>query len=325
MIKRLCMLGGYYKRTQNMTRSGLKIISALALALTLIGANPSGSAQAAPGSANFFNFLVAAIPSADYVCTGEYMSFTVSISKQLISRPGDTGSRFGEIRDVYVVPHIGDTNVVSTIDTYVKIGSETFNSPTSARVWFKAGLNPGRTTLQFSSDISHFFMGNYEQIYENAHDHAESPLLPIEVRDCGYKVLTLYQQPAGEFGVLTGTTTEIQLDKVSPTHFVGTTDFPLAFSNLFVYGCLFKVLIELPMVAFSADLLGERGERLVLNITFQKYKITSSTTGKCDTGVSQSGESIGGTWPVIFPAEGGVRTYYTPYSTYLIIVTRVRE
>lgn len=323
MINRLRWFVDWHKSMQNLTRFGLRILAALAL--LLVGANPSGSAQAAPGSPNFFTFLVNAIPSADYVCTGEYMYFTVSISKQLISRPGDTGSRLGEIRDVYVVPHIGDTDVISTIDTAVQIGSAAVNSPTSARLWFKAGLNPGRTTLQFSSDISHFFMGNYEQIYENAHDHAESPLLPIEVRDCGYKVLTIFQMPAGEFGMLTATTTEIQLDKVSRTHFVGTTDFPLAYSNLFVYGCWFKVLVELPMVAYSADLLGERGERLVLNFTVQKYKITSSATGVCDTGVSQSYETSPGTWPVIFPAEGGVRTYYTPYWTYLIIVTRVSE
>jgi hypothetical protein len=86
---------------QNLTRFGLRILAALAL--LLVGANPSGSAQAAPGSGNFVIFLVTAIPSADYVCTGDYIYFTVTISKQLISRPGDTGSRFGVLVSILKV------------------------------------------------------------------------------------------------------------------------------------------------------------------------------------------------------------------------------
>jgi hypothetical protein len=332
------MLKGWHKTLLRLAWPVLRRIAALGLALSLIGIKPSTSVLAAPRSIGYDEyFLVTAIPSTEYVCTGDFMYFTVSISKQLVSRAGDTGRRFGNIRDVWVVPQIGDTNVVSTIDTTVKIGSAAANSPTSARVWFKAGDTPGETTVKFSADISHYYTGADRFDYSTGMDHVESLLQPVFVRECTYQISMVFIGLAPGIMSWAYEAEETTLDKLD-NQFDGEASFNrvikiLAHDRGLGPGQIlcskdpyrtgkWTVTTEPTMVVYSADLTNGK---LYLTATLRNYKDTvkeSCTGSNATSDLWLSAGSMPGTTQV-FPPEGGVAVIRGPVGDAMFIVTRV--
>jgi hypothetical protein len=321
MNNRFRMLKGWHKTLLRLAWPVLRRIAALGLALSLIGIKPSTSVLAAPRSIGYDEyFLVTAIPSTEYVCTGDFMYFTVSISKQLVSRAGDTGRRFGEIRDVTVSSTIGDTSLVSTIDNELKIGSTAADSPTSVRFWFKAGDNPGQTFVIFESYISHYFGGIMQ--YGQDEIRVESPMQPVVVRNCSYKIDMLFLEPMAGFGSITGTAKIVQLRQVAPKKFEGPTILSMNYNFEPGLGCPINGIIRDVVLKYTADLTDDK---LYINFNFPGLdtKVTLTSCGDLPQTTTNKYLTQPGSGTVLVSSKGGATVLQTPYWTYLFIVTRV--
>ncbi len=171
MKRRLFTSDGRHKTTQTLIRSGLRILSVLALAFVLVGADPFWSVQAVSAGA-MFNFVITAVPTADYVCTHQRMTIWVYVSRQLMSRPGDVGPKFDNIGGVKVNAELADKSLGSIGDMVVvqKVPGPGF--------LFTAGKKPGTTKIYFSAMIPYIYGG--EALVET--------YARVEVRNCGYKI-----------------------------------------------------------------------------------------------------------------------------------------
>jgi len=185
MIRRFCTLAVRHATALNLARGGLRILAVLALALTLLGASPSGSARAAPAYATY-HFVMNAVPSAAYVCAGGSMTFKVSISVQLENQPGDTAPNFGRIRGGWVFSNLVSGDGVINPSSNFWTSSEEI-APDSANFSFSAGNTPGTTTVSFESFVSEFWLGAGNYMEEGEPQHV-STTAEIEVRNCGYRI-----------------------------------------------------------------------------------------------------------------------------------------
>ena len=318
MKRRFYALEGWREIMQNLTRGGFRILAALALALTLLGANPSSLAQAAPAYAHY-HFVMIAVPSAAYVCTGESMTFKVSISVQLESQPGDTAPNFGRIRGGWVFSErVSGEGVINPTSNLFTTPEEI--APDSANFSFSAGDSPGTTTLKFESFVSEFWLGagNY---MEEGKPELVSTTANIEVRKCGYKVLMSSQAPVPGIGLWIGSTIEHRLIETTPKHFGFETDWNVFYIDYNLWGCPFTGTITPDTVKYEAHV--DKG-RLYLDFTIQEF--TETITAHCKDGPAPIiYKSPAGTGTVSVPSQGGVATYSTPGGGYLFVITRVSD
>ena len=336
MIRRFCTFASRHATALYLSRDGLRILAVLALALTLFGASPSGSAQAAPDR-EFFIFKMSAFPSATYVCVGETMTLRVEIFIELAEQPGDTAPRFGHIRGAWVFADFvsGDGGISPEGNIFTSHGEI---APDSATFTFKAGPNPGTATLKFTSFVSEFWNGTGHHVVSGEPYEIVS-MANIEVRKCSYKVNQVYLANIPGIMSFAHAADEATLVKEGDNHFVGTVPFHRAIKVLIHdhgYGpgillCQKKplrlggwtVLIEPIMVDYKADLTNGT---LYLTSTVPKYKDIYSET--C-TGSSASAEQWTGsgatpfTFLTSFPPEGGTAFIKGPYGFVLITVERV--
>jgi hypothetical protein len=317
MMRRLFIFTGSLAVLLNLVCGRVRMIAVMLLALTLAGASPSWSAQAAPTGLNFMLFLTA-VPSATYVCTGQTMTFRVSISVLLVNRPGDTGPRFDNIQGSMVESEIlYGSGTITPTESF--IGNPTTSDPNSVTFTFTAGDIPERITVGFKADVSTFWRGSGHVIQNDRTVRVSAPI-NVDVRNCTYKVLMIFQQPVLWLGVITGTANEIKLTEDQSKHFTGVTDFNLNY-NLYPNKCGMKANMSPTKVEYQADLVDEK-----LYLTFKVVNIKGIITQQCEGGPpSQDVGVVGSPATVLLPAQGGVTTYSTPYWTYFIIVTREPE
>jgi hypothetical protein len=302
-------------------RCGFRILASLTLVLVMVGINPSWSAQAAPANQGF-TFIPNVVPSAEYVCTGQTMTFKVSILVQLYPRPGDTYPRFDEVQGSMVKAEVLDGDGSLTPDESY-IGNPTTLNPNSVTFTFKAGDNPGRTRLGFKADISTFWRGS-GRVIQNENTVTVGTDSYVDVRNCSYKVEMLFMEPMAGIGLITGTANEIGLEQISATQFNGGNDLNFSFNFRPGLGCPITAKIDTVILDYSADLAGET---LYLNFSFPSLKgeITSTGCGDLPTTQSQSVVTPPGAGTVSVPSTGGVGVLSTPYWTYMFIVTKVSE
>jgi hypothetical protein len=321
MSGRLCMLEGWQKTMLHLTLSGFRILAALALVFVMAGVNPSWSAQAAPANEGF-SLIMNVVPSAEYVCTGQKMTFKVSISVQINARPGDTSPRFDEIQGSMVNAEVlsGDGSI--TPDQSF-IGNPSSLNPNSVSFTFTAGQNPGMTRLGFKADISAFWRGS-GHVVQNQRTVTVGSGPYVDVRKCNYKVEMLFLEPMAGLGLISGTAEEIGLEQISDTQFNGGTDLNMAYNFSPGLGCPITGKIDTVILDYAADLTGET---LYINFSFPSLKATITTTSCGDLPMtqSQSVETAPGSGTVTVPSTGGLGVLSTPYWTYMFIVTRVSE
>jgi len=326
MIRRPCIFKSLQKTTQNFIRCGLRILAILAITLPLIGANPSGSAQASPAKDEDLEFTMTAVPSATYVCVGQSMDIKVTISRRLVSQPGDTGPKFGNIQGI--TPNVKPVDPgVGTIAI-----SETIPSPTNLHMettvyTFKASQNPGKTTIQFYADIPDWYIGNVHWYAPGFEYNVKRDLL-IDVRNCTYKVNMLQLLSMAGVMQVTGVADQNLLRVDSDTHFSSVTSLKTTTQILIpdptcailgghVPGG-FSLKIESTTVEYTIDVAGDR---LYFNAVIAPYTVTS--TDLC------SGKSftfpMGGSnpQPFLLPAVGGVITKRSIIASTTFIVERV--
>lgn len=313
MIRKFWTLGGWYQRTPDLTQRRLRILAALALVLLFAGANPSVMAQAAPASASA-QFVMVAMPSADYICVNESMTFSVYVYRVFGSQT-DAGFHQERLSGVAVDATVVDKSIGTITPDRQMTGFNNYDAE-GAQFTFQAGKKPGTTKIIFEGLINVFWadvltLEQADQIYVDAP-------VQVEVRKCSYKAELIFN---GYFpGILswTGTGDETRLNADSDTHFSGTSDFLTAEQMLIELPCgSLTGTISPTTVDYSADLVGD-----MLNFTFTiqdtKHTVTESCrgfTGSADTGIRSAS--------VTFPSQGGVITHSQPYAVFTIIVERV--
>lgn len=321
MIRRFCTLEDRHATTMNLTRGGLRILTALALAFVLGGADPSGSAQAAPAYSPYpFNMVV--VPSALYVCENESMTFKVSIEVQLQNQPGDTSGRFRRVQGSMVNAElVAGGKSITPSQSF--IGNPGSLDPYSVTFTFKAGNAAQITHLRFSAEISTFWYNN-SPVLENGRTQSITKAVDIEIRKCSYKVEMLFQEPMPGMGLITGMAHEVRLNRVSDTHFSGDTIFYLTVNIRPGLGCPLTAEVLPVRLDYSADLAGDR---LYLNVHFASFKgtVTMTSCGDLPTTQTLPIDTPPGSATVSVPSAGGLGVLSTPYWTYLFIVTRVNE
>jgi len=319
MIGRLCTLKDWHKIRQNLARRGIKILAIFVFASTLMGANPSSSVQAAPAYANY-HFVMIAVPSAAYVCTGQTMTFKVGISVQLETQPGDTAPNFGHIRGGWVFADVesGDGKITPESNFF---DSPEEIAPDSATFTFKAGENPGTTTLKFESFVSEFWYGTGNYMEEGEPQHV-STTSNIEVRKCRYSVEIIAQSTIAGLVNWVGTNDTTTMHAETDTHFTLLTGYQITEHWLFdtaEVGCNLTATAAPTEVDFSGDLVNES---FYLTFTLQKATMNREGGGGKNCGFSFSADFPGSTATVKFPTQGGVMPFPgTPWFG-LIILTR---
>jgi len=335
MIGRLNTLDIWHRGTQNLTHFGGRILAILTLTFVLVGANPSSSARAAQASDGFI-FVMTAVPSAEYVCTGETMKFRVSISRQLSSKPGDTKPEFDMISGVKVDATVADTSIGNIAQDFryrrsqnpsIDYGAPQVYYPDIATFTFTAGKNPGKTSIKFWSDFSRFWVaeGLPEEYIRNLKNtvHVEPPSpVQVDVRKCFYKVMLIAQKTMNGLVSWNGTGYETPLNMDSSTHFSGTTEFFITEHWLFDpddVGCSITSAVAPTSVLYEAVL--SEGT-LDLTFTIQKATINREGSGSKNCGFSFPAEFASYTDTVKLPSQGGVISLPGPFWFGLIIVTR---
>jgi hypothetical protein len=326
MIGRLCTSEGWHKTKLTLTRGGFRILAALALALTSAGANPSGSAQAAPISNVDLQFFITVIPSADYVCVNESMTFKVKvwavpIDAPLIGpdEPGyDPDNEIFDLTNVDVHGEALDMSIGVIEPGSLRIGSQSAHK-FSAQFTFTAFGKPGETQVFFDSTIPRNRAGGIRTPGEGQTIYVYNDNTRVEVRNCSYKVEMLFQDY--QTSALTGTAKEVSLNRVSDTHFSGTTYFNLTYNFKPGEGCPITSQISPVKVDYSADLAGEKLD-LTVNYGSMKVTITATTCGDLPQTGSQSVETPPVSFTLSVPSKGGVGVLSSPYWRYLFIVTR---
>jgi hypothetical protein len=301
-----------------MTRTGQRIIAALALVFVMVGANPPWSVQAAPAN-DYLGFVMTAVPSAEYVCVGQSMTFDVKISRQLIPHPGDTGPKFDDVGGV-LIEAAGAENLGRTV-FYGTMASN--HLPPSVYYFeFKAGTKPGKSQIHFQAMVpaSHGYTG---QVTNSGRVHVDT-FVPVDVRKCGYNVEMLFLEPMYGYGLLTGTANQVYLEQTSATHFKGFTELDMAYNFSRGIGCPITGQISSVLLDYSADLAGDT---LYLNFSFPSLKATVTLTscGDLPTTTTNSIDTAAGAGTVSVPSRGGLGVLSTPYWTYMFIVTLVPE
>jgi len=310
MISKLYTFSGRHTTALSLTHGGLRILTALALALTLMGVNPSEYVQASPvgDEGDTFEFRMTAVPSATFVCVGQPLDIKVTISRFLVSQPGDTGPAFGIIQGVSPDVKPVDQSV-GTIAISATIQNSTNNHPETTIYTFKASQNPGKTTINFFANIPIWWDGTRKYISETSQYHAERDL-EIDVRKCTYKV-NMVQKLSWQGLSITGVADQTLLRTDSDTHFSGganhktlaqfmVPDAVCPFLGGHTTGGI-SMKIENTTAEYTIDVAGDR---LYFTSTLAPYSVT--TTDLC------SGKSIsfpmGGSnpQPYILPVGGGV-------------------
>ncbi|HEX7620720.1 MAG TPA: hypothetical protein VF359_05920 [Anaerolineales bacterium] len=297
--------------------------------------NPSLSAHAAPVSddGGSFTFAMIAVPSAMYVCTGQTMTFSVTIYRQLIPQPGDTGLKFGNIQGVVPKVKPFDPNF-GKIALTGSIVSPTNHKLETTEWTFTAGNNPGKMNIQFYADIPDYWMGNIENSHSGITYNVETNA-PVDVRNCGYKVNIIFVGNIPDMLSWVASADEIRLTKDSETHFSGSAPYH-QLEKILVhdhgYGpgiilCNKKPLklghwsgtISPTTVDYKADLAKDK---LYLTVAIQQY--INTATESCFGNSSTFGEGLSMTPTVLFfPLQGGVEVIEGTYGTYMVIVDRM--
>jgi len=320
MMGKLYTFIGCHKNTQRKTRRGVRILAILALTFVMVGANPSSSAQAAPAREGF-TYVMTAVPSTEYICVGQTMDINVKISLLLVSQPGDTGPKFGDIHGV--TPNVNPIDPsVGTIAI-----SGTLLNPTNLQVettifTFRASKNPGTTTIQFYADIPPYWNGDEANYAISVGYHVKRDL-QIEVRNCKYSVEIYFNSTVAGLVNWFGTNETTSMQAETDTHFTNLTGYQITEHWLFdtnEVGCDLTAAAAPTEVSFSGDLVNES---FYLTFTIQKATMNRAAGGGNNCGFSFSADFPGSTTTVKFPSQGGVR--FVPAGTnggYLIILTR---
>jgi len=299
MHRRLSSFIGWRKTSQKLTHLGLRVLSILSLAFGFVGANPASDVQAAPDREGF-TFVMNAVPSAKYVCTGESMTFKVSISIQLENQPGDTAPKFGHIRGAWIFADLvrGEGGGgISPSDSF--FGSSEEIAPDSATFKFTADDYPGTKTLRFTSSVGEFWLGSGNYNQDTPQDI--STTAKIEVRNCGYKVLLISIAPVPGMGLWVSSPKEIRLQETSSKQFSSSTDWNLIYNDFNTMGCPVTTKVTPNKVEYQAHL---NGERLYLDYTIQEF--TETVTIICP------GPELGNPPPIIFTVPAGTGTVSVP-------------
>jgi hypothetical protein len=265
-----------------------------------------------------------AVPSAAYVCTGESITFKVSISVQLESQPGDTAPNFGRIRGGWVFSErVSGEGVINPTSNFFTSSEEI--APDSANFSFSADDSPGTTTVSFWSDVSEFWLGAGNYMEEGEPQHV-STTANIEVRKCGYKVLLITTAPAPPVGLWVASPDEIRLQETSSKQFSGSTHWKLIFNDFKTLGCPLTATSTPNNVEYKAHL---NGQRLYLDYTIQEF--TPTVTVKCPDPEQGNPPPISykvpaGTGTVSVPSQGGVIAVPAGLGgSFLFIITRVSD
>ncbi len=319
MIRRFRSFEEWHKARLHLTRCGSRILAALVLTFITIGANPSSFVQAAPISNVDIIFFISVTPSADYVCVNESMTFSVKVwavpkDAPLIGpdEPGyDPDNEIFDITNVDVHGEALDTSIGVIEPDSLRIGSQ-------SALTFTAFGKPGETGIFFDAAIPRNRVGGTRTRGEGTTIYVYNDDFLVEVRNCSYKVEMLYQN----FMVssFTGAAKEVSLNRVSDTHFSGTTDFIL--TQIYTpEGCPYKSQISPVKIVYSADLAGEK---LYLTVNYGSMKFTQSLTtcGDLPQTITTSTETPPASFTLSVPSKGGVVDLSGPYWIYLFIVTR---
>jgi hypothetical protein len=326
MIGRTCLFIGVHHISQNFTRNGLRILAVLALALTLTGTSPSRSVQASPAAqgSGQFAFVMQAFPSANFVCVGQTMTIRVSIFVQVDVAPGATQPGLAAIRGNLVTANVRDGSG-TIMPAEGRISSPNELVPGSVTFTFKAGSSPGRTTLEFKSQVSSFFL---HRVVEMNTTQNVGTTATIDVRNCTYKVNMLQLMSLARTLVVTGVADEAILGAETDARFRGSTSLRTsaqsqiqlkfcAISGGYIPGGI-EIKVDNSTVDYTIDVTGDR---LYFNAVIAPHTITS--TDPC------SGRSfsfpMGGSnpQPFILPVGGGVIVIRSPFSVTTFIIERV--
>ena len=329
MEGRLCTSEEGHKTKHPWTRDGFGILVTLAFTLTLLGANPSSLVHAAPASNVDLQFFITVIPSADYVCVNESMTFKVKVWAVPIDAPliGPDEPGYDPDNDIFDLTNVNvhgealDTSIGVIEPGSLRIGSQSART-FSAQFTFTAFGNPGETEVFFNSSIPRNRAGGIRTPGEGQTIYVYNDNTRVEVRNCSYKVEMLFQDY--QTSALTGTAEEVSLNRVSDTHFSGTTYFNLAYNFEPGMGCPITAEISPVKVVYSADLDGEKLD-LTVNYGSMKATVTSTSCGDLPQTGSQSVETQPGSFTLSIPSKGGLGVLSSPYWRYLFIVTRVSE
>lgn len=310
MIDRFYNLEGWHEIRQHLTRGGLRILAILALALTLLGASPSLSAQAAPAKMTI-KFDITVIPSAKYVCANESMTFRVFVIRRITSKNPDIPTALKKISGTPIDATVADRSIGTiTPDRLETTGSGTYE-PGVAEFTFTAGENPGKTNIFFEGWLISGWWGE-----KLAAELYLSQTAQVDVRKCGYKVELIQQHFAQyDFGWI-AKGDKIRLNADSPEAFSGTTDFKYIY-DIPSWAICVSATNTPTKVDYSVDLVGDK---LYLTYTISAHSTTSSAP--C-IGFSQTVESPSLSGTVLLPSTGGEALIENPYTLHIIIVERV--
>jgi hypothetical protein len=268
---------------------------------------------------DWYTFLMVAVPSANYVCTGETMTLSISINRLLPSRPGDTNPTFDKISAVMVNAVVNDENVGKLTSNNAVIGW-TRAKPDTAEFTFKAGNNPGRTKIDFKSSFSEFWTAS-EGMKSWLPTTADRSAY-VEVRKCTYKVDMIFQEWMPYMGTITGAVDSITLNAEEPTKFTGATNFKLAYNFLAPLKCVIAQISPVN-VDYKARLVEED---LYITFTIHTLNLTVNMNRCYKDGGISSYSFNGGDMTVMLPRQGGIAVVKNlPYWHYIFIVTRVSE
>jgi hypothetical protein len=321
------------KSTQYLVHLGLRILAALTFSFIFLGINPPRPAQAEDGG--WYTFVPIVVPSADYVCTGETMTLSVSINRLLPPKPGDTKPNFDKISAVMVNAVVNDTNVGELTSNSAVIGW-TRLKPDTAEFTYKAKDTPGRTKIDFKSSFSEFWTAS--QGMQSWFPTTVDRTAYVEVRNCTYKVNQIFVGYSPGIMSWAYSADETILGVESATHYTGSVPFHRIIKVLVhdrglgpgIILCSKKpyrtgkitVTTEPTMIDYKADLTNGT---LYFTMSVRKYKDTSLET--C-TGAAWSTDMFTFFNPtqattLSFPPQGGVQVIRGPVGSTTVIVERV--